>query len=68
MPRWHEVWFTFLMTTNQPPAEITVTCDHCGEQHPGNYSHEGRFGEGAIYEVVCTKDWMSDYYTAERAI
>lgn len=56
------------MTTNQPPAEITVTCDHCGEQHPGNYSHEGRFGEGAIYEVVCTKDWMSDYYTAERAI
>jgi hypothetical protein len=30
------------------------------------YSHEGTFGEGAIYAVVCTTDHLTDYYTGER--
>jgi hypothetical protein len=45
-----------------------VTCDHCGERHQATYSHEGRFGEGALYAVVCTADGMTDYYTAERLL
>lgn len=28
-------------------------CDDCGAQHPALYSHEGQFGQGAIYSVVC---------------
>jgi hypothetical protein len=42
----------------------TVICDECGDRHVAEYSHEGRFGEGAIYAVVCGD--LTDYYTTER--
>jgi hypothetical protein len=41
-------------------------CDNCGEPHMATYSHEGNFGEGPIYAVVCTADQLTDYYTGER--
>lgn len=44
---------------------LIVDCDECGEEHTATYSHEGSYGEGAIYAVVCA-DWLTDYYTAER--
>jgi hypothetical protein len=50
------------------PEIITVQCDTCGERHEGSYSHEGRFGEGAIFEIVCPTDGLSDFYTRERAL
>lgn len=45
-----------------------VPCQECGEEHPADYSHEGRFNEGPIYVVFCTKDGLADYYTAETLI
>jgi hypothetical protein len=44
-----------------------VICDECGERHVAEYSHEGRFGEGPIYAVVCANQ-LTDYYTAERLV
>jgi hypothetical protein len=41
-------------------------CDACGRPHPAEFSHQGRFGEGPIYAVVCTRDYLTDYYTGER--
>lgn len=43
----------------------TVRCYTCGESHPAEPSHVGRFGEGQIYAVVCTADYLTDYYTTE---
>jgi hypothetical protein len=43
---------------------LTVICDECGERHEAEYSHEGNFGQGAIYAVVCGE--FTDYYTSER--
>lgn len=48
--------------------EGIVLCDECGEPHPAHYSHEGQFGEGAIYAVVCTADLLTDYYTESRLL
>jgi hypothetical protein len=42
-----------------------VRCHYCDQLHPATYSHEGRFGEGPIYAVVCPVDNLTDYYTAE---
>lgn len=42
----------------------TVICDECGERHVAEYSHEGRWGQGAIFAVVCGD--LTDYYAAER--
>lgn len=39
-------------------------CDGCEGVHEATYSHEGRFGEGAIYEVPCPKDGKSTMVTA----
>ncbi len=39
-------------------------CD-CGDEHEATYSHEGRFGEGPIFEVVCPKDNLSIFLTTE---
>lgn len=52
------------MTT---PANITITCHNCGQDHIGEYSHEGRWGEGPIFVVICIKDDLADYYTQESA-
>lgn len=38
-------------------------CESCGAVHPAEYSHEGRFSEGPVYAVVCTVDYLTDYYT-----
>jgi hypothetical protein len=45
-------------------APGTVTCDECGATHIAEYSHEGQFGQGPIYAVVCGD--LTDYYTGER--
>lgn len=42
-----------------------IQCDRCPDIHPAHYSHEGRFGEGPIYAVVCTADGLTDYWTSE---
>lgn len=47
------------------PYAGQILCQSCGEPHPAEYSHEGRYGEGPIYAVVCTVDWLTDYYTSE---
>lgn len=47
------------------PPKHTVCCHQCGNEHPAEYSHEGRHGEGPIYAVVCTLDHLTDYYTRE---
>lgn len=43
-----------------------VVCDECGGEHVAEYSHEGMFGEGPIFAVVCPVDDLTDYYTRER--
>lgn len=43
----------------------TVQCFECGDSHEAEYSHEGRFGEGPIFAVVCTVDYLTSYYTTE---
>lgn len=51
--------------TNEEPVRGPVTCWHCEQPHEAEYSHEGRFGEGPIFAVVCTVDGLTDYYTTE---
>lgn len=43
-----------------------VICDYCEKEHIAEYSHEGNFDEGSIYEVNCTEDHLSDFYTFEK--
>lgn len=43
-----------------------VVCDMCGHEHQAVYTHDGQFGEGPIYAVVCPVDDLTDYYTLER--
>jgi len=45
-----------------------AVCDECGQLHEATYSHEGQWGEGPIYAVVCTQDWLTSYYTAEGLV
>lgn len=49
------------------PTVLTFLCqeDGCWGTHEGTYSHEGHFGEGPIYAVVCPRDDVTDYYTLE---
>lgn len=47
-----------------PPPKLTVQCWECGEWHGATYDHEGRWGQGPIYAVVCTRDNLVDYYQA----
>jgi hypothetical protein len=48
------------------PTEQTkryeVDCQECGAVHPAEPHHHGRFGEGMLYEITCTVDWLTDYY------
>lgn len=53
-----------MTTTKNEPAPGTVNCDECGERHIAEYSHEGDFGQGSIFAVVCND--YTDYYTEER--
>lgn len=45
------------------PECLSVQCQECPERHPATYSHEGQFGQGPIYAVVCGE--LTDYYTSE---
>ena len=40
-------------------------CDACGGVHEASYSHEGRYGEGPIFEVPCPVDLRSGFHTLE---
>lgn len=51
--------------TNTEKSYTLPACDRCGETHPAYPSHEGRYGEGQIYAVVCEADGLTDYYTGE---
>lgn len=55
------------MTFSPAPAH-TAYCDGCSQIHPAEYSHEGRFGEGAIFAVVCGVDGLTSYHTTEGLI
>lgn len=46
------------------PAPGTVDCDECGERHVAEYSHEGQWGQGAVFAVVCGE--FTDYYQEGR--
>lgn len=53
----------------EPPTQITVKCDQCGKDHEGNYAGQSQFNKDTpIYEVTCTVDWLSDWYTLDAAI
>lgn len=48
-----------------PGTPLVDYCDECEQVHHAEPSHEGTFGEGLIYAVVCV-DGLTSYYTAER--
>lgn len=41
-------------------------CDDCGQAHRAEPAHEGRFGEGQLYAVVCGE--FIEYYQASRVV
>jgi hypothetical protein len=43
-----------------------VMCDDCSQKHEAVYSHEGEFGQGPVYAVVC--NGFTDYYLEERLV
>jgi hypothetical protein len=43
-------------------------CDGCQGTHPASYSHEGSYGEGAVYEVPCPIDGLSTFVTTEGLV
>lgn len=51
------------MTNKRNP--LTVACHTCGDTHPAEYSHKSPYGGHAVYAVVCTLDYLTDYYTEE---
>ncbi len=51
--------------TTASKANGTVECDQCGDRHVAEYSHENE-RQGSIFAVVCTVDYLTDYYTEER--
>lgn len=50
------------MTTPATP-KFEVTCHDCGQVHPAEPHHQGRFGEGQVYAVVCGE--FIEFYTQE---
>lgn len=54
--------------SSETPQTIRVQCHQCGQEHEGQHHHEGRFGEGPIYIVICEADGLADYYTLEVAL
>lgn len=55
------------MSDIEEPAGVVV-CDHCGEEHEAWPAHVDRFNGAQLYAVVCDKDGLTDYYTAERFV
>lgn len=47
------------------PELAELICLNCDELHEAVESHEGLFGEGTIFAVVCPKDDLTSYYTRE---
>lgn len=54
-------------TSDTQVREVThhVICNQCEQQHEAEYHHEGSFGEGPIFIVICERDGLADYYTTE---
>lgn len=44
----------------------TVTCDQCGATHEATYSHVSQYGGHDVWAVVCSVDYLTDYYLRER--
>lgn len=46
-----------------------IECESCDRFHVGIYSHEGKWGQGAIYEIVCGSgdEWYSEFYQGRGA-
>lgn len=55
------------LTYGEQHPKGEMTCFQCGERHVAEYHHEGRYGEGSIYAVVCSADGLdlTDWYTAD---
>lgn len=47
------------------PAPGHVICDECGRRHVAEYSHDGDYGQGPIFAVIC-EDGLTDYYQESR--
>jgi len=47
------------------PRQLLGGCDGCGQYHAASYSHEGHYGEGPVYAVVCPVDHLTTYVTTE---
>lgn len=45
----------------------TVQCENvgCQQHHPAEFSHFSQYGDEPVFAVVCTQDWLTDYYTPE---
>jgi hypothetical protein len=43
----------------------TVSCHSCGATHQAEYSHNSPHNGQPVYAVVCTVDWLTDYYTSD---
>lgn len=55
-------------TTQATTTTATVDCEHCGQTHLAEYSHQSQWApEVPVYAVVCTgqPEWVTDYYTTE---
>lgn len=45
-----------------------VICHQCDKRHEAEYSHQSQYGGHAIYVVVCTEDWLTDYYNDDAIV
>lgn len=54
------------MSNTQYPEIGTVECDHCGQTHEAEIAHKDRFSGKQLFAVVCTEDYLTDWYTFER--
>lgn len=53
----------------EAPQQITVICDNCEQRHEGDYAGNSAYIENMpIYEITCTVDWLSDWYTLEASV
>jgi hypothetical protein len=48
------------------PADTAarVECMQCGAEHPAEFRDVNQYGQ-KVWTVVCTEDWLTDYYTDE---
>lgn len=54
------------MDTETYPITGTVVCDHCGQTHIAEIAHKDQFSGKQLFAVVCTADYLTDWYTFER--